>query len=150
MDKKRIYIVNGPNLNRLGQRDAAIYGSETLGVIEKRLIDKFEDAVELVMSQHNGEGDIIDRLQLAADDAAATLGVVINPGAYAHYSYAIADAIADLAYAGVKCIEVHISNIAAREQYRRQSVTAVACHAMISGFGTAGYDMAVNYLLCHE
>lgn len=141
--KNKVYIINGPNLNRLGRRAASIYGTATLQEIEVSLQSRFGMRLEMVFFQNNSEGRIIDALQQAADDD-ATLGIVINPGAYAHYSYAIADALADLQLQSIPVIEVHISNIAAREDFRRKSVTAVNCMGMISGFGIEGYSLAVQ------
>lgn len=145
MVRNKIYIINGPNLNRLGRRDRNIYGGMTMEECLAGLRNAFPD-VEIACSQSNGEGAIIDMLQQAGDDESA-VGVVINPGAYAHYSYAIADAIADLRSEGIPAVEVHISNIHGREEYRRRSVTAPVCTGCIAGLGMEGYALAVRYLL---
>ena len=137
-----ILIINGPNLNRLGNREKGLYGSETLEDIEKSLLKAFPDA-GLQFFQSNSEGEIIDRLQQAADDETCC-GVVINPGAFAHYSYAIADAIRDCP---MLVVEVHISNIHARESWRANSVTAQASVGVIAGLGIYGYRLAIEFLI---
>lgn len=138
----RIAIINGPNLNKLGSRDPEIYGSETLEQTNTKLLNAFP-AVELQFFQSNSEGEIIDFIQ-HADSEPDTMGIVINPGAYAHYSYAIADAIADCE---IPVVEVHISNIHARENFRSKSVTGASADAVITGCGRKGYELAVNYIL---
>lgn len=138
----RIAIINGPNLNKLGSRDPEIYGSETLEQTNIKLRNAFP-AVELQFFQSNSEGEIIDFIQHADSDP-DTMGIVINPGAYAHYSYAIADAIADCE---IPVVEVHISNIHARENFRSKSVTGASADAVITGCGRKGYELAVNYIL---
>jgi 3-dehydroquinate dehydratase-2 len=136
-----ILIVNGPNLNRLGKRETEIYGTTTLRDIESRLKKKFPD-LEIEFYQSNSEGDIIDKLQHAADGAAD--GVIINPGAYAHYSYAIRDALSALQ---IPVVEVHLTNVHARENFRHASVTASACKGVIAGFGPMSYELAVRFLV---
>lgn len=139
---KKICIINGPNLNLLGKREPAIYGSQSFDDCLRELRSLFP-GVDIEYFQSNGEGAIIDKIhQLGYDDDACT-GIVINPGAYAHYSYAIADAIAAIP---LPVIEVHISNIHSREEFRHKSVTAPACKAMLCGFGLRGYELAVRYL----
>ncbi len=134
-------IINGPNLNMLGRRDPAIYGSETLEDTLNALRAEFPD-INFTDFQSNSEGEIIDAIQ-SANQMPDIRGIVINPGAYAHYSYAIADAVADSA---VPVVEVHISNIHARESFRSVSVTARAAKAVITGCGRRGYAMAAAYL----
>ena len=138
----KILVINGPNLNFLGRRDPKQYGTETYASlcekIEKAAKER-GDRVELF--QNNCEGAIIDRLQAAYDDG--TEGIVINPGAYTHYSYAIRDALASLT---MKKIEVHISNIHKREEFRHTSVTAPVCDGQIVGLGTNGYLLALEAL----
>ncbi len=138
----KILVVNGPNLNFLGIREPAQYGTENY----ESLCAKIEaaaaakgDTVEIF--QNNCEGAIIDRLQVAYSDG--TEGIVINPGAYTHYSYAIRDALASVP---VKKIEVHISNIHKREEFRHTSVTAPVCDGQIVGLGTNGYLLAMEAL----
>ncbi|HEY6953531.1 MAG TPA: type II 3-dehydroquinate dehydratase [Bacteroidota bacterium] len=137
----RILVINGPNLNLLGKREPEIYGSQTLWDIENRLKEKFPK-IKLEFYQSNGEGAIVDFLQKAMDGS--TSGVVLNAGAYSHYSFAIRDAIAMLP---VPVIEVHISNTYAREEFRRTSVLSSVCKGVIAGFGPEGYEMALEYLI---
>lgn len=137
-----IQIINGPNLNMLGQRDPDIYGRLSLDDIIASLRAEFPHE-RLAAFQSNSEGEIIDCIQRAGHDSECR-GIVINPGAYAHYSYAIADALRDCPRPAV---EVHISNIAAREEFRQRSVTGAACRGIISGLGAAGYRLAIDFLL---
>ncbi len=137
----RILIINGPNLNLLGKRQPEIYGRTTLWDLENRLKEKFPK-VKLEFYQSNSEGAIIDYLQKAMDGSAA--GVVLNAGAYSHYSYAIRDAIACLP---VPVIEVHISNTYAREEFRHTSVLSSVCKGVIAGFGVQGYEMALQAVI---
>lgn len=145
MAKTKIYIIDGPNLNRLGKRDKGLYGNLSGADIQHRLLADFGSEFQLIFFQHNGEGEIINQIQHAADDP-LTRGLIINPGAYAHYSYAIADALTDFSLSGVPAIEVHLTNIAAREEFRRTSVTASGCKAVISGFGPHVYHLALYAL----
>ena len=136
---RRVLVLNGPNLNLLGEREPEVYGTTTLAEIEQRLVELAgELRLELSFEQHNGEGAIIDTLHGARTWAAA---VVYNPGAHAHYSYAIADAISSI---GVPVLEVHLSNIYAREPHRRQSVVAAVASGVIGGFGPLGYELALR------
>ena len=138
----RVLIVHGPNLNLLGERELDVYGSQTLAELNESIAAGARGlGLEVVCEQLNGEGAIIDALHAARR---TYRGVVINPGAYAHYSYAIADAIAAVA---IPVIEVHLSNIAAREAFRRTSVTAAACRGVVSGLGAAGYVLALRALV---
>lgn len=136
---KKILIINGPNLNLLGKREPGIYGSESWEEILQALCRQFQDKAEIDYFQSNHEGDIIDCLQRT--EAA---GVVLNAGAYTHTSLAIADCIAAI---DVPVIEVHISNVAAREEIRRRSLIAPACRGVISGFGADSYRLAIQYFL---
>lgn len=140
-----IGIINGPNLNLLGRREPEIYGYESLDDINNWLLDHVAGLGEngMIFVQSNSEGEIVTALQEVGFDQAVT-GIVINPGAYAHYSIAIRDAIAALP---VPVIEVHLSNIHAREEFRHKSVTAGACLGMICGLGKMGYALAVETLL---
>lgn len=134
----KILIVNGVNINMTGRREA-VYGSETIESINARLSEfAKERGVELEFIMSNSEGEIVDRLQCGGFD-----GLVINAGAYSHYSYAIADALYSVK---TKKIEVHMSNILAREQHRSVSVLAPNCDGCITGFGADVYFMAVEYL----
>lgn len=137
-----IAIINGPNLNMLGRRDPTIYGPETLEDTLDALRREFPE-VNITDFQSNSEGEIIDTIQ-SANRLPDICGIVINPGAYAHYSYAIADAVAD---SRVPVVEVHISNIYSRENFRAVSVTARAARAVITGCGRRGYAMAVDFLV---
>lgn len=138
-----IAIINGPNLNLLGERNPEIYGSETLQDILAMLRREMPD-VNFSNFQSNFEGEIIDRIQAIRKDS-SILGIVINPGAYAHYSYAIADALRDIK--GIKpVVEVHISNIHAREEFRSHSVTAACVDAVVAGAGTRGYYLAAMHV----
>ena len=138
---KKIAIINGPNLNRLGKRDPEIYGPESWEDTAEALRREFPDLV-ITDAQTNSEGTFIDLLQAQADEE-DVIGIIINPGAYAHYSLAIADAISDLA---IPTVEVHISNIMAREDFRSRSVTGARCRAIISGAGRRGYALAIRLL----
>ncbi len=138
----KIAIINGPNLNLLGRRNPEIYGAETLQDTLSRIRQAFPD-IEILDFQSNSEGALIDALQTFGY-APDIRGIVMNPGAYAHYSIAMADAIEALP---VPVIEVHISNIHAREEFRHTSVTARAARAVIAGCGRLGYRLAVEALL---
>ena len=138
----KILVINGPNLNFLGIREPAQYGSENYETLCKKIEAAAAakgDTVEIF--QNNCEGTIIDRIQAAYSDG--TEGIIINPGAYTHYSYAIRDALASIT---VKKIEVHISNIHKREEFRHTSVTAPVCDGQIVGLGTNGYLLAMEAL----
>jgi 3-dehydroquinate dehydratase-2 len=138
----RVLVLHGPNLNLLGERDPEIYGRQTLDEINETIAREASAAgVEVCCEQYNGEGQIVDALHAARK---AYAGVVLNPGAYAHYSYAIADAVVAI---GIPVVEVHLSNIAARETFRRTSVTAAACRGVVSGLGAAGYRLALRALI---
>ena len=130
----KILIVNGPNLNLLGTREPEIYGTVSMADFLENLKKKFPED-EILFFQSNVEGEIINRLQ--EDDYEA---LIINPAAYTHYSYAIADCLKNIQKPK---IEVHISNIYAREEFRQKSVTAAHCNGVISGFGLDGYRLAV-------
>ncbi len=136
----KILIINGPNLNLLGTREPEIYGTLTMDAYLEQLRARFAE-VEIDLYQSNSEGAIIDKLHSARG---AYAGVVLNAGAYTHYSIAIADAIR--AVNPLPVVEVHISNVAAREEFRRRSVIAPACRGSIVGFGMMSYDLAVEAL----
>lgn len=130
----KILIVNGPNLNLLGTREPEIYGKTSMEDYLQHVKKEFPDH-DISLYQSNVEGEIINRLQEDNFDA-----LVINPGAFTHYSYAIADCLKNIA---APKIEVHISNIYQREEFRQKSVTAVNTHGIISGFGLEGYRLAI-------
>ena len=142
MDDMKIMVINGPNINMLGIREPGVYGNKTYAELESEIERHCaERGAEAVVVQSNSEGEIIDFIHHALGNYDA---IVINPGAYTHYSYAIRDALAAVC---VPAVEVHISNIHKREEFRRTSVTAAECVGQISGFGFAGYKMAIDYLL---
>lgn len=138
---KKILIMNGPNLNLLGEREPGIYGSETMESCMDNLRTQFPD-LTLDYYQSNVEGYLIDRLQAARTDG--TEGVVLNAGAYTHTSVALADCIRSLS---IPVVEVHISNVAAREDYRHTSMISSACRGVIAGFGLKSYALGVAALL---
>lgn len=136
----KLLVINGPNLNFLGIREKGIYGSESYEGLVERLQEKAkQDDIELECFQDNGEGAIIDRIQKAYFDK--TDGIIINPGAYAHYSIAIRDALASIE---VPKIEVHISNVYKREEFRHKSVITPVCTGEILGLGLNGYFLAMD------
>jgi 3-dehydroquinate dehydratase-2 len=137
----RIAVLNGPNLNLLGTREPALYGSTTLPEIEARLRDVARELrVEVDCAQHNGEGDLIDAIQALKGRADAA---IINAGAYSHTSLAIRDAFAAVE---VPFVEVHLTNIYAREPERRHSTLAAGARAVLCGFGAVGYELALRGL----
>ena len=139
----KILVINGPNLNFLGIREKGIYGTTDYSGLVKMIEEKGKaTGNEILIFQSNHEGAIIDRIQEAYFDK--TEGIVINPGAYTHYSYAIHDALASI---NVPKVEIHISDITKREEFRKISVTAPACDKQIYGQGLNGYLMAIDYLL---
>jgi len=137
----KIGIINGPNLNMLGKRDKKIYGNLTLEEMNHEIesFAKKED-IELTIKQSNFEGEIIKFIQ---QNSSKLNGLIINPAAYTHYSYAIADALQDCT---IPVIEVHLSNIFSREDFRGKSVTASACIGQIAGFGFQSYILAIHAL----
>jgi 3-dehydroquinate dehydratase II len=139
---KTVYVLNGPNLNLLGSREPEIYGSATLAEVEKlcRATAK-EHGLAVEFRQSNHEGEIVDWIQEARSKKAA--GMVINPAGYGHTSVAILDALAALE---VPVIEVHISNIHARESFRRRTYVSQIARAVLCGFGIHGYALAIDGL----
>lgn len=137
----RILVLNGPNLNLLGQREPEVYGTTSLWDIENRLKKKFPD-VRFEFFQSNSEGALIDALHKAFKGEYDA--VVLNPGAYAHYSYALRDAVAALK---IPVVEVHMTNVHAREEFRRTSVIAPVCRGVVAGFGAMSYELAVRFLV---
>ncbi len=141
---KKILVVNGPNLNMLGVREPGVYGNDSYIVLCEAITKKADElGVEVELFQSNSEGEIIDKIQSVHGKAD---GIVINPGAYTHYSYAISDCLKSVS---IPAIEVHISNIYKREEFRHKSVTAPACIGQISGLGLKGYLLALE-ALCNE
>lgn len=138
---KKILVIHGPNLNLLGEREPGVYGNTGIEVLNSNIIDRAkEQGLECEIFQSNHEGAIIDKLHSARKDFD---GVIINAGAYTHYSYAIRDAISAIK---IPCIEVHISNVDARDSFRANSVIAPVCKGSISGFGFGSYYLAVQAL----
>jgi len=133
-----VLLLNGPNLNLLGEREPGVYGSQTLKTIEERVVQLgFELGVSVSCAQSNSEGELVGLVH----GARRGQGLIINPGAYAHYSYAIRDAIAAIS---VPCIEVHMSNVHAREEFRHTDLVAGACVGVVAGFGWRSYTMALE------
>jgi 3-dehydroquinate dehydratase-2 len=141
---QKILILHGPNLNLLGQREPEVYGELTLAEIDSRLKKSGENlGFEVRSFQSNGEGMLIDALHEAQDWAS---GVVFNPGGYTHTSVALRDAVAAIS---LPVIEVHLSHVDAREDFRRLSLISPACIGRISGFGWRSYDLALQALAWH-
>jgi 3-dehydroquinate dehydratase II len=136
---KKVLLLNGPNLNLLGTREPGIYGGETLKDVEEKLTTLGGNlGWEIFCYQSNHEGDLIDQIHEAFFQGYS--GIIINPGAFTHYSYGIRDAIAGI---NIPVIEIHISNIHARESFRHVSVTAPVTAGQIIGFGVKGYELAL-------
>lgn len=139
----KLLVINGPNINFLGIREKSVYGTQDYDYLLQMIAQKGQETdctIEVFQSNH--EGAIIDRIQDAYFDG--TEGIVINPGAYTHYSYAIRDALASIT---IPKVEIHISDITKREEFRRVSVTAPACDKQIYGQGVEGYLTAIDYIL---
>jgi len=137
---KTIHVLNGPNLNLLGTREPQIYGRETLADIEARCREKAESlGVPLLFAQSNHEGGLVDLVQAAREAG----GLAINPAAYTHTSIALRDALAAV---DVPKVEVHLSNVHAREPFRRRSFVSPVVDGVIAGFGSAGYLLALDAL----
>lgn len=140
---KKILLLNGPNLNLLSIRDVKVYGSKTLDSIEKECVEFAKNkGYSLIAKQSNHEGELIDLIHLA--NKKQFIGIVINAGAYAHYSYAIRDAIDSVK---IPIIDVHISDIYAREEFRRVDVLKEVCADSVIGKGTGGYIEAIDLLI---
>ena len=141
---KRILVINGPNLNTLGWREKQVYGTMTLAEIERAIARKAESlGVEVRFLQSNHEGVIIDEIHGARGTAD---GIIMNPGAFTHYSVAIRDALAAVDLPG---IEVHLSNVYKREPFRHVSLTAPVMLGVIAGLGPIGYELALEALVSH-
>jgi 3-dehydroquinate dehydratase-2 len=139
----KILVINGPNINFLGIREKSIYGAQDYDSLLQMIADKGQDTGSVIeVFQSNHEGAIIDRIQDSYFDG--TEAIVINPGAYTHYSYAIRDALESIV---VPKIEIHISDITKREEFRKISVTAPVCDKQIYGQGLKGYLMAIDYAI---
>ncbi|KAA0968118.1 type II 3-dehydroquinate dehydratase [Aureimonas fodinaquatilis] len=141
MPFSRIFVVNGPNLNLLGQREPGIYGAKTLADIAADLVERAAGRVELEFRQSNHEGDLVGYIHEAGLEGA---GVILNAGAYTHTSIALADAIKA---AHARVVEVHLSNVHAREAFRHHSYLSPVCVGVIAGFGDRSYHLALEALL---
>jgi 3-dehydroquinate dehydratase-2 len=138
----KFLVINGPNLNLLGSREPEIYGKSGYQALVQRIETSAASMnVEVEVFQSNHEGEILDKIHSAPD---SFQGIIINPGAYTHYSYAILDALKAVA---LPAVEVHISNIHKREEFRHTSVTAAGCDGQICGLGQFGYVAAMGYLI---
>ena len=138
---KKVLLLLGPNLNLVGIREKEIYGETAADAIEQSVVAYGKEiGIEVDVYQSNWEGAIIDKIHEARTKYDA---VIINPGALTHYSYAIRDAIAGVS---IPFVEVHMSNIHTREEFRHKSVTAPVCVGQIAGFGAKGYNMALDYI----
>ena len=138
----RIAIINGPNLNLIGKREPDIYGTETLEDHFDKWVSRFSD-VQLSMYQSNVEGELINAIQ---QEGFSADGIILNPGGYTHTSVAIGDAVAAVA---APVVEVHVSNIFAREEFRKISFVSPHCTGVISGLGLDGYALAIEFLIGH-
>lgn len=139
----KILVINGPNLNMLGIREPAHYGTETFESLCNRIVQKGTDTGnEITQYQSNHEGDLVDKIQQAYYDSVE--GIVINPGAYTHTSIALRDAVSAV---GIPTVEVHISDVNSREDFRKISYIRDVCVKTISGHGTDGYMEAIDFLL---
>ena len=144
----KIFIINGANLNMLGKREPKYYGSQTLDSINHEIKAKADDLkIEVEFFQSNIEGEIINFIQNAKDNGGD--GIILNAGAFTHYSYAIHDAITSVEN-DIAVIEVHLSNLHKRDEFRHKSVLADACVGQIAGFGKYSYIMALEYFAMKE
>ncbi len=142
----KLLLLNGPNLNFLGIREKGVYGTEDYGYLVRMMKEKAErEGHELDIYQSNFEGGLIDKIQEAYYNG--TEGIIINPGAFTHYSYALRDALSSVE---IPKVEVHISNVHKREEFRHTSVTAPVCDGQVLGLGLKGYSLAMYYLTGRE
>ena len=136
---KKILLIHGPNLNLTGLREPGVYGTDTLAAINAEVVTKCERlGMECAVFQSSSEGALIDRIHAAREDCAA---IIFNAGAYTHYRYALRDAISAVC---LPCVEVHMSNVYKREEFRHHSVLAPVCAGVIAGFGKHSYLLAVD------
>lgn len=142
----RVVVLHGPNLNMLGQREPGIYGAETLDQINQRITElgkRLDPPVTVHTFQSNHEGEIVDAIQ---QFGGASDGIIINPAAFTHYSIAVRDALAAVAK---PTVEVHLSNVHAREEFRHHSLTAPVVTGQVVGLGSVGYELALRFLAGH-
>lgn len=140
---RKILLLNGPNLNRLGQREPGIYGADSLALIEQRLVDQAEaQSAQLVYLQSNSEAALIERIHAAAEEGVDF--ILINPAAFTHTSIALRDA---LLAAAIPFIEIHLSNVQAREEFRHHSFFSDIAVGVITGLGAFGYELALSAAL---
>lgn len=140
----KILVINGPNINFLGIREKGIYGTDNYETLVNMIQDKAKElGVDVEVFQSNHEGGIIDKIQEAY--YSETDGIIINPGAFTHYSYAVRDALASVS--GIPKIEVHISNVHTREEFRHTSVTVPVCNGQVVGLGLKGYLYALEAMV---
>ncbi|MCO8182370.1 MAG: 3-dehydroquinate dehydratase [Tropheryma whipplei] len=144
MSKKKIYILNGPNLAMLGSRQPEIYGTITLEQIKQELTEFSNNVIELLFYQTNDEAEMLDYIYQARQDAC---GVIINPAAFTHYSYSLSDALILLRERGIAVIEVHLSNPYARESFRHKNVISRVVNAQVSGLGVDSYRLALDHIV---
>lgn len=142
----RVLVLNGPNLQRLGSREPDVYGTVSLPEVEAALIAAAPAGLEVDLRQTDDEAVLIGWLHEAAD---ARSPVILNPAAFTHYSYALHDAVRIVTGAGVPVVEVHVTNPAAREEFRRESVVSPAATGVIAGFGAEGYLLALDWVGKH-
>lgn len=142
----RVLVLNGPNLQRLGTREPDVYGVVSLPEVAAALVAAAPAGVEVDMRQTDDEATLVGWLHEAADSASP---VILNPAAFTHYSYALHDAVRIVTGAGVPVVEVHVTNPAAREAFRRESVVSPAATGVIAGFGTDGYLLALRWVGDH-
>ena len=142
----KLLLLNGPNLNFLGIREKGVYGTEDYGYLVRMMKEKAErEGHELDIYQSNYEGGLIDKIQEAYYNG--TEGIIINPGAFTHYSYALRDALSSVE---IPKVEVHIANVHKREEFRHTAVTAPVCDGQVVGLGLKGYALAMDYLTGRE
>jgi len=142
----RVLVLNGPNLQRLGSREPDVYGSVSLAEVEAALAAAAPAGLEVDLRQTDDEGELIGWLHEAADSRSP---VILNPAAFTHYSYALHDAVRIVTGAGLPVVEVHVTNPAAREEFRGQSVVSPAATGVIAGFGADGYLLALDWVGRH-
>ena len=140
----RVLVLNGPNLGRLGSREPDVYGAQDLSALRVMLVEKAGDAVEIDLRQTDDEAEMIGWMHEAVDTETP---VIVNPGAFTHYSYALSDAARMVTTAGIPLVEVHISNPHAREEFRHTSVISSVASGVVAGFGFGSYALALSAIL---